>query len=98
MKLYSALLICLLVVPASVRGQRGAPQSASIVIRASTILDGKGGVVKNRNIVVDGSRISKVEAGAQTATYDLTGLTVVPGFIDTHVHINWHFDSDGKTH
>src|ERR1041385_8970760 len=22
----------------------------------------------------------------------------MPGFIDTHVHINWHFDADGKTH
>jgi imidazolonepropionase-like amidohydrolase len=69
-----------------------------MVIKASTILDGKGGVIRNRNIVIDGSHIARVEAGNQVATYDLTGLTVVPGFIDTHVHINWHFDSDGKTH
>jgi imidazolonepropionase-like amidohydrolase len=98
MKFYSALLVCLLMVPASVRGQRGAPQPGSMVIKTSTILDGKGGVIRNRNIVIDGSRIARVEAGNQVATYDLTGLTVVPGFIDTHVHINWHFDSDGKTH
>jgi imidazolonepropionase-like amidohydrolase len=36
-------------------------------------------------------------AGAVT-TYDLRGLTVLPGGIDTHVHIGWHFDADGKSH
>ena len=30
------------------------------------------------------------------AAYDLRGLTVMPGWIDTHVHLNWHFDADHK--
>ena len=29
---------------------------------------------------------------------DLTGLTVLPGYIDTHVHIGHHFDENGKLH
>ena len=29
---------------------------------------------------------------------DLTGLTVLPGYIDTHVHIGHHFDGNGKLH
>jgi imidazolonepropionase-like amidohydrolase len=28
----------------------------------------------------------------------LTGLTVLPGLIDTHVHVGWHFDPDGRLH
>jgi imidazolonepropionase-like amidohydrolase len=31
--------------------------------------------------------------------YDLGDVTLMPGFIDTHVHIGWHFDrATGKTH
>ena len=28
--------------------------------------------------------------------YDLRGLTVLPGWIDAHVHITWSFGKDGK--
>jgi imidazolonepropionase-like amidohydrolase len=28
--------------------------------------------------------------------YDLRGLTVLPGWIDAHVHITWIFGKDGK--
>jgi imidazolonepropionase-like amidohydrolase len=28
--------------------------------------------------------------------YDLRGLTVLPGWIDAHVHMNWFFGKDGK--
>jgi imidazolonepropionase-like amidohydrolase len=31
-------------------------------------------------------------------TYDLSNLTLLPGFIDTHVHIGWHFDAKGRYH
>ena len=29
-------------------------------------------------------------------TYDLSKYTLLPGFIDTHVHIGWHFGKDGR--
>src|SRR5262245_527980 len=75
------------------------PQSEKpVVLKTSAILDGKGGTIRNSNIQVQGSRIASIGAGSTAATYDLTGLTVLPGLIDTHVHINWHFDPDGKTH
>ena len=32
------------------------------------------------------------------ADADLTAVTVLPGYIDTHVHIGNHFDDDGKVH
>jgi imidazolonepropionase-like amidohydrolase len=37
-----------------------------------------------------------VHGGNARATYDLRGMTVMPGWIDTHVHVNWHFNADHK--
>src|SRR5207248_8880739 len=33
---------------------------------------------------------------AAPVTYDLRGLTVLPGWIDSHVHITWSFGKDGR--
>src|SRR5262245_42356448 len=80
-------------------GPQAKGQSQTIVIRAGTLLDGRGGQRRNVDIVVDGARIVRIEpASSARPTYDLSALTVMPGGIDTHVHINWHFDPDGKTH
>jgi imidazolonepropionase-like amidohydrolase len=67
-----------------------------IVIKTSTILDGKGHILKNKMIVVEGGRISRVADARGSAAYDLTGLTVMPGWIDTHVHLGWHFNKDER--
>jgi imidazolonepropionase-like amidohydrolase len=53
-------------------------------------------VLRNRSIVVDGTKIRSVGPISSKATYDLSGLTVMPGWIDTHVHITWHFDKNGR--
>ena len=68
----------------------------SIVIAATTVLDGKGGVLHNTRIVVQGSKIATVNSKAGPVTYDLRGLTVLPGWIDAHSHITWSFGKDGK--
>ncbi len=68
-----------------------------IVLRTGTVLDGKGGVLHDRQIVIEGSRIVSVGAASDKPTYDLRGFTVMPGWIDTHVHINWHMDAKGKS-
>jgi imidazolonepropionase-like amidohydrolase len=67
-----------------------------IVIKTTTLLDGKGHVLKNKEIIVDGSRISRVTDAKSHATYDLSGLTVMPGWIDTHVHLGWHFNKENR--
>jgi imidazolonepropionase-like amidohydrolase len=72
-------------------------QSPAITIRAGTLLDGKGGVMKNAEVLIDGAKIQRVgAAGSTVATYDLRDVTVMPGMIDTHVHIAWHFGPDGR--
>jgi imidazolonepropionase-like amidohydrolase len=71
-------------------------QKKQIVIAASTVLDGKGSVLHDTRIVVEGSRIVRVDPNAAPVDYDLRGLTVLPGWIDSHVHITWVFGPDGK--
>jgi imidazolonepropionase-like amidohydrolase len=73
-------------------------QERPIVIRAATLLDGKGAVMRNVSIVVQGTRVTSIDSNARAVTYDLKGLTVMPGWIDTHVHIDAHFDPNGKSH
>src|SRR5262245_30793741 len=73
-------------------------QAKTITIHAKKILDGKGGTIENGTIVVEDSRIVRIDRNVKTATYDLGDHTVMPGGIDTHVHISWHFDKNGKSH
>jgi imidazolonepropionase-like amidohydrolase len=79
-------------------------QTKRIVIAASTVLDGKGGVLRDARIVVEGSKIVAIvpndapgnDPKSAPVDYDLRGLTVLPGWIDAHVHITWSFGPDGK--
>jgi imidazolonepropionase-like amidohydrolase len=77
-------------------------QAPAVVIRADRILDGRSGILQGtRWIVVEGDRIARVlstRPEGSVPTYDLTGLTVLPGLIDVHDHIGWHFNRDGRTH
>ncbi len=68
-----------------------------ITIRAATMLDGKGGVQRNVRLTIEGARITRIEAAASgPATYNLGDLTLMPGWIDTHVHVNGHFNRLGR--
>jgi imidazolonepropionase-like amidohydrolase len=75
------------------------PASAQeTTIRAGLLLDGRGGARRDVVVTVHDGRIASVSAGTAAATWDLSRFTLMPGGIDTHVHINWHFDADGLTH
>ncbi len=71
-------------------------QQKRIVIAAHTILDGRGHVLHDTRIVVEGSKIVAIDPKAGPVDYDLGTLTVLPGWIDAHVHITWSFGKDGK--
>jgi len=71
-------------------------QERPITIHAVKLLDGKGGIQQNTTIVIQGSKIMKLDPSVKNATYDLRDLTVMPGMIDTHVHLDWHFGKDGR--
>jgi imidazolonepropionase-like amidohydrolase len=76
-------------------------QQASVTaIRAGTVIDGTGAApVKNAVILVQDGRITAVGANvavpAGAAVVDLSGETVLPGFIDAHVHLAGHTIGDG---
>jgi imidazolonepropionase-like amidohydrolase len=67
-----------------------------IVIAASALFDGKSSVLHNTRIVMEGSKIAAIDPKAGPVDHDLRGLTVLPGWIDAHVHITWSFGKDGK--
>jgi imidazolonepropionase-like amidohydrolase len=71
-------------------------QNKRIVISASTVLDGKGQVLHSTRIVIEGPKIVAIDPKAEPVDCDLRGLTVLPGWIDAHVHITWSFGKNGK--
>ena len=84
--------------PASVSVSHAAAETnRRLVIAASTVLDGKGNVLHDTRIVIEGAKIIAIDPKASPVNYDLRGLTVLPGWIDAHVHITWSFGQDGKS-
>src|SRR5258708_5157744 len=72
-------------------------QDQPVRTRAAKLLDGAGKALSNVPITVQGSRIMSIGAdSAGAVTYDLGTLTVIPGMIDVHAHVGWHFDKDGR--
>ncbi|MGA8810223.1 MAG: amidohydrolase family protein [Thermoanaerobaculia bacterium] len=73
-----------------------------VVIRAARVIDGRGHAVNDAAVVVEGGKIVRVVSDAKkltNVTIDLGDRTLMPGGIDTHVHIGWHFDAkDGRSH
>src|SRR6202521_1789685 len=89
----SALAVCVL---APLTSSQVLAHDKRIVIATSTVLDGKGGVLHNTRLLVEDSKIVAIDPKTGPVDYDLRGLTVLPGWIDAHVHIAWSFGKDGK--
>ncbi len=91
MRLKTAL-VAVLCVPAALSSQ-----GQTIRVRAERVIDGAGKVLRNATVVVQGSKIAAIEIGnSGTPTYNLGQLTVIPGMIDVHAHLGWHFDKEGR--
>jgi imidazolonepropionase-like amidohydrolase len=72
-------------------------QQADVRIRAARVLDGTGQVLPNGTIVVRGSSIIAIEPStSKPIDVDLGEATLLPGLIDVHVHIGWHFGPGGR--
>src|SRR5436305_1976963 len=66
-------------------------------VRFGTLVDGKGGVVRDAVVVVDGDRVTRVGAGdaavpAGARVIDLRRFTGIPGLIDVHTHMTFYWD------
>ncbi|HJU44457.1 MAG TPA: amidohydrolase family protein [Vicinamibacterales bacterium] len=75
-----------------------AQPTPGVTVRAGRLIDGRGGVLSNVDIAVKDGKIVSIGPSTGQAAHNLLTLTVMPGFIDTHVHIGWHFDAKGRYH
>lgn len=78
-------------------------QDAPIVLRAGRLLDGRGAATSNTVVTVQRGRITAVGAvgarAARTPTeIDLSRFTLLPGLIDGHDHVGWHFNKADRFH
>ncbi len=73
-------------------------QDRLIALKASLVIDGAGKTLRNTVIVVQGSKILRLQNSVPPGAlvYDLSGLTISPGWIDTHSHIMYHFDKNNR--
>src|SRR5207248_4387425 len=63
------------------------PQKKRVVIAAKMLFDGRGKVLRDTRMVTEGSKIVALDPKAMPVDYDLRDFTVMPGWIDSHVHI-----------
>ena len=89
------LVVLLVVLAGAASASMQAPRRT--VIAVGTLIDGRGAIIRSTRIVVQDGRIAAIDATASPVDYDLGSATLMPGWIDTHVHINWHFDASGKS-
>lgn len=65
--------------------------AADLIIRNGTVVDGTGAPAVRADVAIEGDRVSAIgdlRDVAATAEIDATGLTVTPGFVDLHTHLD----------
>jgi imidazolonepropionase-like amidohydrolase len=72
--------------------------AAPLVVRAPRLIDGRGHLLRDTAVVVDGGKIVALDPHPKHVDVELRDATLMPGGVDTHVHIGWHFDADGRSH
>jgi len=73
-------------------------QESPTTIRAGLMIDGVGNTRREARIFVSDGQITRIDSLRGRVTYDLSDLTIMPGWIDTHVHLMSHFNDDDKLH
>jgi len=71
------------------------PASSTTTIHAARLIDGRGQTRQNATITVDGTKIVAIDDRGGPYTYDLGDVTLLPGLIDVHTHVDWHFQPNG---
>src|SRR5436305_9157123 len=95
-------LLLLLSRPPYVRTQTAPQQAhaAPLVLRAARMFDPTSGqTIRDVVVIVEGDKVAAVGAGLSVPrdakVIDLGDVTVLPGLIDAHTHMTYHFDKSG---
>ena len=67
-----------------------------LIVKTGTLIDGKGNVLHNQEITIEGGRITAVGPARHKPDFDLSADTVTPGWIDTHCHPGWYFNKEER--
>ncbi|HET9388962.1 MAG TPA: amidohydrolase family protein [Steroidobacteraceae bacterium] len=71
------------------------PSEGPTVLITDRAFDGVGGTLHEARIHVKDGKIASLSGPVNATAIDLRGYTVLPGWIDAHVHIASHFDRTG---
>jgi imidazolonepropionase-like amidohydrolase len=96
-----AFLAGLVLGPSSPARAQAPSARATTVLRAATVLDGTGGMLRNQDVVIEGGRITAIRPSRgplPAGGIDLGTRTLLPGLIDTHVHLGWYINSQERLH
>lgn len=74
---------------------------ARVYVRAARMYDpASGRVINDAVVVVEGERVAQVGSALAVPqgarVYDIGDVTLLPGLIDSHTHITYHFDKTGR--
>lgn len=72
------------------------PPGGPVVLVTTHALDGHGSELDGARIGVANGKITALDAQMEGTVIDLSGYTVLPGWIDTHVHLGSHWDKSGR--
>jgi imidazolonepropionase-like amidohydrolase len=71
-------------------------QAPVVTIRAARLFDGRGTISAGAVLEIRGTKIAAIDQRRGAVTHDLGDVTLMPGMIDVHTHIDWHFGPDGR--
>lgn len=96
----ASFLVCLATIAIAATAQAQG-DSADILIRGGTVVDGTGTAPRKADVAIRGDRIVFVGSSSRTRfraarTIDATGLIVAPGFIDAHTHTESDLSSPAR--
>jgi imidazolonepropionase-like amidohydrolase len=78
------------------REAQNTPAAKEVALRCGRLIDANGNVASGAVVIIRGDRIVEVGRGLKippaSEVIDLSHATVLPGLIDAHTHMTYHYD------